>query len=164
MSPTRTRNNRARRAACRCPNGRACAASDHSSDRRSANGTANGSSRGAPAFATTLHLDVVRGDGVTAAPDVNRVDLQKDAIATSRVRGSAQANDFKRRLRPAWDDNPAASVEQRTVNGRRDPHANPGGRGDNRMVHANVQHRPSRHDLGTSRVSGSGTDRHRQAD
>src|SRR5262245_4095546 len=98
MSPARPRNHRARRATCRCTTGRARAPADHASDGRSANGTANRSPRGAPAFATTLHLDMVRGNGVAAAPDVHRVDLQKDAIATSRIRGSAKADDFERRL------------------------------------------------------------------
>jgi len=164
ISPARTRNNRARSAACRCTNGRARATADQSSDSRSADCAASDVPPRAPAFATAYHLNVICGDVVAAAPDVNRLDRQHDAIAASRIRGSAKTDDFERRRRPAWDDDIAASVEQGVVNERRDPHAYERVPGRDRMVHSNVQHRPGRHDLGADRVSGAGTDRHRQAD
>src|SRR5262249_28749604 len=165
ISPTRTRHHRACGAACRRTNGRACAAPDHASDSRSANRTTGDVTPCASAFATTLHLDMVRGDVEAAAPDVHRLYLQEDAIATSRIRGSANVDDFERRRRPAWDNDLAAAVEQGIINGRRDPHADEGVPGGNRMGQSNVQHRPGRDDLGAgNRVSGPRSDRHQQAD
>src|SRR5262249_40985570 len=105
---------------------RACAASQQPADDRADSCAPADLPRRALPFAMTLQLDVARGYGVTAIPDVKGQHPQCDAVSSFHVRGLLNVHRLQSRQRSAWDDDVTTNVHQRIVNDSPEPHTDVG--------------------------------------